>query len=235
MTVMSLRAIPVARRTSALYCATYGRGTPVLLIHGFGATGALFQPIVPDLAAKYQVLLPDLRGHGNSRRLPVADSIDRLADDLQDLLDLLGSVPAIVVGHAAGAAIAMQLAHAVPQQVRGLILIGAQADQPRRPALGRVRSLFGRSGEAGAHAVDAGAQLLTGFDCRPWLGTLQQPTLVIAGINDTLVPQVRARELVLQIRSAKLASPPAVCDSLPQTQPQGLLDRMLPWLAQHAG
>ncbi|HWQ14011.1 MAG TPA: alpha/beta fold hydrolase, partial [Roseiflexaceae bacterium] len=91
MTALSSRALPLARRTSALYCATYGRGTPLLLVHGLGSSGAAFDQLVPALAQRHTVIVPDLRGHGNSRRLPLADSVGRLAADLDDLLDLLGA------------------------------------------------------------------------------------------------------------------------------------------------
>ena len=80
-TTLSPRAIPAARRASALYCATHGSGTPLLLVHGLGVSGAVFEPLLPTLSARYQTVVPDLRGHGQSRRLPSPDNIERLAAD----------------------------------------------------------------------------------------------------------------------------------------------------------
>ncbi len=46
-TTVTPRAISAARRASALYCAVYGSGAPLLLVHGLGASGAIFQPLIP--------------------------------------------------------------------------------------------------------------------------------------------------------------------------------------------
>ena len=122
MKTFALRAIPAARRASALYCAIHGSGTPLLLIHGLGVSGAIFQPLLSALASRYQVIVPDLRGHGQSRRLSGPDGIERLAADVENLLDLLGIPACFVLGHASGGAVAQQLAHDYPARVRGLVL-----------------------------------------------------------------------------------------------------------------
>src|SRR5262245_22876835 len=126
-TTFAPRTIPAARRASALYCATYGSGVPLLLLHGLGVSGALFQPLIPALAARYQVIVPDLRGHGQSRCLPGPDSAERLADDIDNLLDLLGITSCYTLGYASGGAVAQQLARSRPGRVRGLALVCAYA------------------------------------------------------------------------------------------------------------
>ena len=63
MTTLAPRALSASRRASALYCNVYGSGAPLLLVHGLGTSGAIFQPLLPALSARYQVIVPDLRGH----------------------------------------------------------------------------------------------------------------------------------------------------------------------------
>jgi pimeloyl-ACP methyl ester carboxylesterase len=126
-TTFAPRTIPAARRASALYCATYGSGAPLLLVHGLGVSGAVFQPLIPVLAARYQVIVPDLRGHGQSRCLPGPDSAERLADDIENLLDLLGITSCFALGYASGGAVAQQLARSQPDRVRGLALVCSYA------------------------------------------------------------------------------------------------------------
>src|SRR5262245_42228780 len=121
------RTIPAARRASALYCATYGSGAPLLLVHGLGVSGTVFQPLIPALAERYQVIVPDLRGHGQSRRLPGPDSAERLAHDIENLLDLPAISSCCVLGYASGGAVAQQLACSRPGRVRGLALVCAYA------------------------------------------------------------------------------------------------------------
>jgi non-heme chloroperoxidase len=236
MTALSPRALPVARRSSALYCATHGRGTPLLLIHGFGASGAVFDTLVPALSAGHTVIVPDLRGHGNSRRLPLADSIGRLSADLDDLLDLLGAGPAFVLGHAGGAAVAQQLAHDYPSRVRGLVLLCASARgaATRRGSVGRLRGLSGllrdRGERAGGCSSEAGDGLLSSFDSRPWLDRLDVPALVVAGGNDGVVPLPQARELADGMPRAELEVIPGAGHWLVETHARSVIETTVPWL-----
>src|SRR5438093_8112957 len=101
-TTFTPRAISAARRASALYCAIHGSGTPLLLVHGLGVSGAVFQPLIPALASSHQVIVPDLRGHGQSRRLPGPDSAERLVTDIENLLDLLGISSCFMLGYGSG-------------------------------------------------------------------------------------------------------------------------------------
>jgi 3-oxoadipate enol-lactonase len=183
------------------------------------------------------VIVPDLRGHGNSRRLPLADSIARLAADLDDLLDLLGVGPAFVLGHAGGAAVAQQLTRDFPQRVRGLILAcaGARGGGTRQsPVSFRLRGLLRDRGEsAGACSPEAGARLLASFDSRAWLGRLDVPALVVAGANDTTSTVQHARELAAGLPDASLEVIPGAGHWLIQTHAERLLDLAMPWLRRH--
>jgi 3-oxoadipate enol-lactonase len=158
-TTFAPRTITAARRASALYCATYGSGAPLLLVHGLGVSGSVFQPLIPALAARYQVIVPDLRGHGQSRRLPGPDSAERLAHDIENLLDLLGITACFALGYASGGAVAQQLARSQPQRVRGMALVCAYARSAatiREHIQGRLRSeLFRLLGAAGVGRLAA--------------------------------------------------------------------------------
>jgi pimeloyl-ACP methyl ester carboxylesterase len=52
----------------AMYVEVRGTGDPLVLLHGFGSCGQAWQPVVDRLAEQYQVIIPDLRGHG---RFPI--------------------------------------------------------------------------------------------------------------------------------------------------------------------
>lgn len=97
---------------------------PVLLmLHGTGASGHSFRRTLPGLAARFRVIVPDLPGQGCTaspgfRRL----GLDEMAQDLWALCDGLGVSPVAIVGHSAGAAIALRMAEMrdVPRGVIGL-------------------------------------------------------------------------------------------------------------------
>lgn len=88
---------------------TVGSGPTLLLLHGTGATHQSWLPIVPLLAQRYRLLLPDLPGHGDSATPPRADfSLDHMVARLGAWLKAREERPVAVIGHSAGAAIGAQ-------------------------------------------------------------------------------------------------------------------------------
>ena len=63
-----------------------GAGAPVLLVHGYPLSGALWDDVVPHLESDFRLIVPDLRGHGRSDAGDSA-SMDELADDLVAVLE----------------------------------------------------------------------------------------------------------------------------------------------------
>jgi pimeloyl-ACP methyl ester carboxylesterase len=231
-----------------------------LLLHGIGATGAIFGPLIPELAARYQAIVPDLRGHGYSSCLPGPDSVERMAADVVDLLDLLRMPSCFILGYGTGGALAQQLAHEHPRRVRGLALVcsyarGAatlreQLEARLRPELFRLLGARGM-GKLVARRVPPGssafvrdiiaanrgdrvapaARALLSFDSRAWLPKLACPALVVAGDRDSTTPMHHARELARLLPNASLHTLPQAGHWLVKTHSQALLDVVLPWLA----
>jgi 3-oxoadipate enol-lactonase len=247
------------RRASALYCAIHGRGTPLLLLHGIGATGAMFEPLIATLAARYQVLVPDLRGHGRSSCLPGPDSIARMAADLVDLLDLLHIPACYVLGYGTGGVVAQQLAHDHPQRVRGLALVCSyarraatlreQIESRQRPELFRLLGARGMGVLAARRApmsssgfvrdvvaanrgtrVAPAARALLSFDSRAWLSALACPAIIIAGARDSAATPQHARELAQALPNASLHMLPEAGHWLVKTHSEALLATLMPWL-----
>jgi magnesium chelatase accessory protein len=86
-----------------------GQGPVILLLHGTGAASHSWRDILPDLARDFTVVVPDLPGHGFSSLLG-APTLPAMARAVAALLANLGVAPALIVGHSAGAAIALRLA-----------------------------------------------------------------------------------------------------------------------------
>jgi 3-oxoadipate enol-lactonase len=100
----------------------------VVLLHALGATGAMWEPQVADLAGRYRVIRPDLRGHGGSP-VPVAPyTIGELADDVAGLLDDLAVPRAHVVGVSLGGMVAIRLAVDHRDRVGALVLCCTAAE-----------------------------------------------------------------------------------------------------------
>jgi pimeloyl-ACP methyl ester carboxylesterase len=105
-----------------VYFSERGSGPPLLLVHGLMVTGEMFETVVERFATRHRVIVPDLRGHGRSRRLPPPYTARQLAADLRRLLDHLGIESAAVLGYSQGGAIAQQLALDDPKQCNRLVL-----------------------------------------------------------------------------------------------------------------
>jgi pimeloyl-ACP methyl ester carboxylesterase len=105
-----------------------GSGRPLLLIHGFPLSKAIWEPQFDGLAGAARLLAPDLRGHGNSEATPGPYSMDMLADDCLVLLDSLGvKQPAVVCGLSMGGYAALAFARKYPSRLAGLILAATRA------------------------------------------------------------------------------------------------------------
>ena len=88
-----------------------GRGPPLLLVHGTGASTHSFRDLAPALAARFTVVAPDLPGHAFTSPLPPGRlSFDGMAAALGELVHALGLHPQVAVGHSAGAALLARLA-----------------------------------------------------------------------------------------------------------------------------
>ncbi len=139
------------------YFEDVGAGMPVVLLHGFPDTSALWQSQITALAAAgYRAVAPDLRGRGRTDRPGhVADyALSSVVRDVAALLDALEIERAHVVGHDWGAAVAWVFAALLPARVDHLVAISVP--HPRtggRPTLeelqkGWYRLLFQFEGVA---------------------------------------------------------------------------------------
>lgn len=102
-----------------------GDGPPLLLLHGFPQTRAMWRPMTPALADRFTVVTADLRGYGDSSRPATMPemSFRCMAQDMVDLMDHLGHTQFHAVGHDRGARTAHRMALDHPQVVQSLIVM----------------------------------------------------------------------------------------------------------------
>ncbi len=105
-----------------------GKGPPVLLLHGFPQTHAMWHAVAPRLARGFTVVCPDLRGYGDSSNPPGGDdhrgySKRAMANDQVEVMATLGFDRFAVVGHDRGARVAHRLALDHEGRVRRLALL----------------------------------------------------------------------------------------------------------------
>lgn len=100
----------------------------LLLLHGFPQTHALWHRVAQALAQDFLLVLPDLRGYGDSRKDPGAPdhanySKRAMAADMAQLMTALGQPQFLVCGHDRGARVAHRLALDAPERVKRLALL----------------------------------------------------------------------------------------------------------------
>lgn len=103
-----------------------GAGPDLLLLHGAGGGSHSFRALAPLLADRYRLTIPDLAGQGFSRMGRRGRAgLNPMAEDLAALCAELGLRPAAVIGHSAGAAIALAMTATLPDPPRAVIGINA--------------------------------------------------------------------------------------------------------------
>jgi pimeloyl-ACP methyl ester carboxylesterase len=108
-----------------MYYEIHSTGRPLLLLHGAFMTANSFGELLPGLAARYQVIVPEMQGHGRTADLDRPLTYEQMADDCAALLRHLGIEQADVVGYSLGGGIVLQLAIRHPELVRKLVPISA--------------------------------------------------------------------------------------------------------------
>jgi pimeloyl-ACP methyl ester carboxylesterase len=108
-----------------LYYEIHGSGRPLILLHGGLASGEMFEPILPELAASHQVIAVDLQGHGRTADIDRPIDIRLMADDIAALIDHLGLDEPDLVGYSLGGGVAFFTAVKYPDKVAKLVMAAA--------------------------------------------------------------------------------------------------------------
>lgn len=102
-----------------------GKGSPVVLLHGYAQTSHMWLPVMPQLAQHHTVIVPDLRGAGDSSRPESGYDKKNMAVDIHDLTSTLGFKRVRIVGHDIGLMVAYAYAAQFPQATESVVLMDA--------------------------------------------------------------------------------------------------------------
>jgi haloacetate dehalogenase len=118
----------IRTRGASIHVEYGGNGPPVLLLHGYPQTHAMWHKVAPALARDFTVVCPDLRGYGDSskpRGLPDHSNYSKraVAQDMVEVMEKLGYPAFHVVGHDRGARVGHRLARDHGKRVRSLTVL----------------------------------------------------------------------------------------------------------------
>lgn len=119
-----------------------GKGTAVVLLHGFLENKTMWQAFVPELSKKHRVITVDLLGHGETECLGYVHAMEDQADMLFALFMHLKVRKVVLVGHSMGGYVALAFAELYPDFMKGLFLLNStsRADSDERK-LNRDRAI----------------------------------------------------------------------------------------------
>ncbi len=109
-------------------------GAPLIMLHGMRDVAVSLLPVAEPLAERWRVLLPELRGHGDSDQ-PGGYAMDHFLFDLHAWFEHFDLGPAVLFGHSLGGQIAARFAALFPHRVRAAVLVEGLGP-PTRPGEG---------------------------------------------------------------------------------------------------
>jgi N-formylmaleamate deformylase len=122
------------------YYRSGGDKPPLVLLHGFTDDGACWFPVTDSLAQDYDLIVPDVRGHGKSARIAgIGFSNEALMEDAAALIQALGLNRPAVLGHSLGAFTGLMLAATHPERVGCLLLEDPPLSLPPSPEQAAAR------------------------------------------------------------------------------------------------
>ena len=206
-----------------------GAGAPaVVLLHGSPGSQHDFATVVPELAQRYRVIVPDLPGFGSSEHDIPDYSFRAHARYLVELLDALGVDDAHVVGFSMGGGVALSLADLKPRRIRSITMLSAIGVQEMELLgdhdLNHALHAMQLAGVWGLRELTPHFGMLDDFvfgvpyarnfydsDQRPLRATLSRwagPMLIVHGERDPLVPIQAAREHARLVPQSELVVTP---------------------------
>lgn len=185
-----------------MYYETYGKGEPLLIIHGNGGSINNFLYQIPYFSKKYQVILADSRAQGKSVDPTDSLSYEMITDDLNALLDKLQLKDCYVIGWSDGGIEGLMLAMRHPDKVKKLAVTGANlwpdstAVDPfvYKWAMNMNKKMSDSLKKAPSPKLRNEVKLLHLLSYEPHikvedLHKITCPTLVIGGDHDVLLPK----------------------------------------------
>lgn len=113
-----------------------GKGTAIVLLHGFLENIKMWDYFTPEFSKKYRVISIDLLGHGNTEPMGYIHSMEDNADAVHAVLSELKIRKAVFIGHSMGGYVALAFAELYADNVKGIVLLNStsRADSDERKA-----------------------------------------------------------------------------------------------------
>ena len=230
-----------------VWYAVFGRGEPVLLLHGGLANANYWGHQVRALQRRYQVIVMESRGHGRSSRNQEPYGYDLMASDVVGLLDHLKIRKAAIVGWSDGAIIGLDIAMKHPERVTKLFAFAANSD-PSGVAdiassdvfnayIARAGEEYKRLSPTPTEYKSFVAEITKMWESQPkWtasdLAAIKVPTWIVDGDHDEAIKRENTEFMAANIPGAGLLIQPEVSHFSFLQDPEQFNDDVLRFLGR---
>jgi pimeloyl-ACP methyl ester carboxylesterase len=220
-----------------IWYATYGSGSPVILLHGgLGHSGNWGYQVPALVSSGHRAVLIDSRGHGRSTRDLRPFTYELMASDILAVMDALHLERAAVVGWSDGACIALILAMKAPARIAGVFFFGCNMDPSGAKELAQPNPILDRClgrhakdyarlsatpGQFKAFAEAVGQMMETqpNYSARD-MADIHVPVAIVQSERDEFIKPEHAEYLTRSIPGAELILLPGVSHFAPLQRPE---------------
>jgi pimeloyl-ACP methyl ester carboxylesterase len=222
-------ATPLSRTATVegmeLHYTVQGQGQPLVLLHGFTGAGSDWRHVfdLDALARRYQLIIPDLRGHGRSNNPSGAFTMRQCATDVLALLDTLRIERFRAIGMSLGGNVLLHIATRVPQRVERMVGVSCTPYYPAEAR--RIMAMMDEAHRTEAEWAEMRAKHVLGDEqiralwrhargfadsyddmcfTPPHLATITAHTLIVYGDRDPLYPVELGLQLYRAIPHSRL-------------------------------
>jgi pimeloyl-ACP methyl ester carboxylesterase len=246
-----------------MYYEEYGSGDPLILLHGGTVSSSMWKPFIPFFAQHFRVITPDSRGHGRTNNPKGELNYRLMADDVIDLAKALAITKPFICGYSDGGQVALEIGMHYPKMTQSLVVIAAwyrfsESYLKHIKSLG-----FEESGMVNLdQAIKADPDLVAlwkvehshGNDPDYWQDLLKQistmwwtpldytpddfrkisePTLILVGDRDGVVPVEEAVEIYRFIPNSELSILPNATHRANAKQAELIMNIVLDFFIRH--
>jgi len=205
-----------------LYFEVHGTGEPLILLHGFSGSSQDWTAVIAEWRTQFQLIVPDLRGHGRSSILSKPFRHQDAAADMLALLDHLKVGACKGLGVSGGGNVLLHVATMQPERMKAMVLVSATPYFPAqaRPIMRQYPNSLPEQqwdilrrrhpgGDAQIRAILASAAAFAdSYDdmsfTPPHLSTIRARTLIVQGDRDPLYPVDLSVEMAKAIPQSSL-------------------------------
>jgi 2-hydroxy-6-oxonona-2,4-dienedioate hydrolase len=236
-----------------MHATVLGEGPPVVLLHGYGLSGAYMLPLAERLAEAFAVYVPELPGQGRSEPRAGLRSVESLAEALGEWVEAAGLERPGMVANSLGCQVVTELAVREPWLVGPLVLVGPTVDPARRGGRHQLFAalrdsarepleLLGRAAlddaRTGVRRLFDTARAALDDRIEERLPLVEQPTVVVRGGNDSFVGAEWAERAAALLPDGRLVVVPGEPHAVHFTRPDlvaGIVRELLLEEGEYAG